>query len=320
MLRTRQTGAVPVVINFLARRVREPQHEIGFRRAGARTAHALLLHGIVGLANAGGVDDRHRIAVEIELHLDDVARGAGMRRYDRDLAPRQLIHQGRLADIRRTGNRNHEAVAQAFTLALCRKDFFDFAQERFDLRQRRRDQFRGHIALVGKIDAGFDQRRRLDDPRAPVARFVAEQALQLAQRLAALPVGVGVNEIVEAFGFGQIELAVLEGAAGEFAGLGGAHIFQRRQRRENRGQHRAPAMDMEFGDVLAGGAGRTRKPEHDRIVQWLTGDVPEQHPGRRPRRRDFAAQRRQRRTGLRARDAHDRDRARRRPDDSAKMV
>ena len=64
------------------------------------------------------------------------------------------------------------------------------------------------------------KRRRLDDPRPPVARLVAEQAFQLTQRLAALPIGVGMNEIVETFGFGEIELAVLERAAGEFAGLG----------------------------------------------------------------------------------------------------
>jgi hypothetical protein len=50
-------------------------------------------------------------------------------------------------------------------------------------------------------------------------------------------------------------------------------------------------MDMEFGDVLTGGAGRCRKPEHDRIVQWLTLGIPQQHPGRRPRWRDLATQR-----------------------------
>ena len=54
--------------------------------------------------------------------------------------------------------------------------------------------------------------------------LVAEQAFQLPQRLAALPVGVGMDEIVEAFGLGQIELAVLERAPGEFAGLGRAQI------------------------------------------------------------------------------------------------
>ena len=55
--------------------------------------------------------------------------------------------------------------------------------------------------------------------------LIAEQALQLTQRLAALPIGVGVNEIVETFGLGEIELAVLEGAAGEFAGLGRRAYF-----------------------------------------------------------------------------------------------
>ena len=140
LLRTIQVGA------SLSRWLRvidigEPQHEIRFGRTRARAPHAFLLDGIVGLANAGGVDDRHRIAVEIELHLDDVARGAGMRRDDRDLAPRELIHQRRLADIRRTRDGDHEPVAQAFSSALRRKHFRDFAEQRFDLRERRRDQF-----------------------------------------------------------------------------------------------------------------------------------------------------------------------------------
>ncbi len=107
--------------------------------------------------------------------------------------------------------------------------------------------------------------------------------MQLPQRLAALPIGVGVDEIVEAFGFGEIELAVLEGAAGEFAGLGGAHILERRQRGEQRGQHRAAAMDVEFGDVFAGGAGGARKPEHhgivDRPLAWSGQQGPRGHRG-----------------------------------------
>ena len=130
MFRTGQTGALPSRSILAPRRIRQPQHEIGFRRAGPGAPHALLLDRIVGLANAGGVDHRHRIAVEIELHLDDVPRGAGMRRHDRDLAPRQLIDQRRLADIRRTGDRDHQPVAQPFTLSLRRKHFLDFAEQR----------------------------------------------------------------------------------------------------------------------------------------------------------------------------------------------
>jgi hypothetical protein len=41
----------------------------------------------------------------------------------------------------------------------------------------------------------------------------------LAERLAALALGFGVHEVRQALGFGQVELAVLEGAARVFAGL-----------------------------------------------------------------------------------------------------
>ncbi len=149
-----------------------------------------------------------------------------MRRDDRHLAPCQLIDQRRLADIRRTCDRNHQPVAQTFALALRRKHFLNLAEKLSDLCQRGLVQFRGHIALVGKIDAGLDQCRGLDNLCAPVPCFVAEQTLHLAERLAALPIGVGMNQIVQRFGFGEIELAVFKRAAGEFARLGGPHIFK----------------------------------------------------------------------------------------------
>ena len=50
-------------------------------------------------------------------------------------------------------------------------------------------------------------------------------------------------------------------------GSAGAHIFESRQRREQCRQHRASAMDVKFGDVFAGRAGRareTRAPPHRR--------------------------------------------------------
>jgi hypothetical protein len=81
------------VLNRRIQRVRQPENEVRIRCPRPRSTNTLLLHRIVRLANAGGVDNRHRIAVEIELHFDDVARGPGMRRYDRDLATRELIHQ-----------------------------------------------------------------------------------------------------------------------------------------------------------------------------------------------------------------------------------
>ena len=63
-----------------AHRVLKPTGSF-FLHLDYREAHysKVLLDGIFGVANAGGVDQRHRIAIEIKLHLDHVARGAGVR-------------------------------------------------------------------------------------------------------------------------------------------------------------------------------------------------------------------------------------------------
>ena len=71
-------------------------------------------------------------------------------------------------------------------------------------------------------------------------------------------------------------------------------------------------MNVKFGDILAGRAGRSRKPQHHRIVDRLLIRVAQQRPRRHPRRRNFAGQ-----AQLSTAPAcgpgnpHDRDRARR---------
>ncbi len=178
---------------------------------------------------------------------------------DRRLAPRQRVQQARLAGIGRADN--GDAIAVADPLAAM-----GVVQVRAHIGgQRRQDRpgpprQRARQVLVGKIDLGFDQRRRFDQPGAPALIERAERALGLAQRLAALALGLGVHQIGQALGFGQVELAVLEGAAGELARLGG-----RARRRlckaslDHRGDHRRPAMDVQFGHILAGEARRTRE-------------------------------------------------------------
>ncbi len=54
------------------------------------------------------------------------------------------------------------------------------------------------------------------------ARSAGQRAAQLAQRLATLGLGLGVDQVGNALGLGQVQLAVLEGAARELARLGQA--------------------------------------------------------------------------------------------------
>ena len=133
-------------------------------------------------------------------------------------------------------------------------------------RQRRPDQILRHIGLVGKIDPRLDQRQRLDQPRPPGLGAIAEQALELAIGLTALRLGLGADQIGETLDRGEIEPAVLERAARELARLRRPQSFDPPERAEHRGDHRAAAVQLQLGDVLAGLAVRPGKPQRQRLV------------------------------------------------------
>src|SRR3954471_5279884 len=118
-----------------------------------------------------------------------------------------------------------------------------------------------------------------------------------------------MNEIIEALRLSQVELAVLEGAPGEFAGLGDTHIRNGGNGGKECGQHRAAAMNVKFGDVLAGRAGGPRKPQHHRIVDRLARAVMKEPAAGPSWRRQLARQRRQHQAGASPGDADNRERA-----------
>jgi hypothetical protein len=97
----------------------------------------------------------------------------------------------------------------------------------------------------------------------------------LRQRLAALRFRLGVDEIGEPLDFGQVELAVLEGAARELAGLGETRARQGEHRIDRGPDHRAAAMHVKLGHVLAGEARRCLEPEHEAAVDERRAHEPD---------------------------------------------
>src|SRR3954465_8569013 len=122
---TASYGRRPGWRRMLRPRLYHPQHEVRGLRPRPGTAHTLLLHRIIALAHPGRIEQRHRIAAELEMHLAHVARRPCVGRHDRGLAPRQAIEQARLAGVRRARDRNREPLAQPLAAMLVGERFLN---------------------------------------------------------------------------------------------------------------------------------------------------------------------------------------------------
>ncbi len=221
----------------------------------------------------------------IERHLDDVPRRPRLAGHDSGLAPRKRIQEARLANIRRP----HDCDPDAFAKDLAAAPIGERAIELRGKPPRRRQRFLEgalrDIALVRKVEARFHICHGPQKRRPPALVALPQRPGRLRERLIPLRRRPGTDKVRETLRFGQIELAVLESAPREFAGLGHSQT-QSAKRLQHARDHGAPAVQMQFGHVLAREARRPRKPKYERPVQNLSvsrvAQNPETgHPGRR---------------------------------------
>src|SRR6516162_5249248 len=105
---------------------------------------------------------------------------------------------------------------------------------------------------------------------APATVESAELALELAERLATLCFGLGRGKIGDSLGLQEIELAIEKRPLSKLAGLGEPEP-KAAQYLHDSGEHGATAVHMKLSDVLAGGAARRRKPQHQPVIEPLSG-------------------------------------------------
>ena len=178
------------------------------------------------------------------MHLDHVAGRAGVGRHDRRLPPRDAIEQRRLTRVWRPGDRHHKPLAQPFAAMAVGQCATDLRIELARNRDRRRQQIFRHVPLVRKIDARFDQRQRLDQLLAPGVGLLAERAAHLTVGLPPLALCLGHDQVGKPLDGGEVELAVLEGAAGEFARLSRPQAFDTAERGQESRDDGAAAMRL----------------------------------------------------------------------------
>jgi len=243
---------------FGAPRVEDKKPDLGFFRALQGTSQPFLLDDIVAVAQPGGIGKDHRVALEVDRDLDDVPRGAGDRRGDNRVPFCYPIEKTRFSGIWRADDRNHDAVSQPFAAMPVSEVTRDLGDELLGLTEYTILDFAGQV-LIGKIDGRFEMRENARQAVAPALVEAAELAVELAERLAALHLGLGCREIGNGFSLQQIELAVEKGAAGKLAGLGEPQS-KLAQHLHDSSKHGATAVHMKLCDIFPGDAARRRKP------------------------------------------------------------
>jgi hypothetical protein len=161
----------------------------------------------------------------------------------------------------------------------------DFGRQTADIGSHGFEQLVGHVFLGPEVDLRFEPGKRAEQRGAPTPIEPAQRSVELAQRLARLRAGLGIDQVGEAFHGGEIEAAVQERPPRELARLRGPQAWHGRQGIEKRRDHRPTAVQLQLEDVLAGEAGGRRKPQDQSLVERLAATRVVHAAQRRPARR-----------------------------------
>ena len=199
----------------------QKQHGVGIFNLGPSAFYADFLYLIVTVAQAGGVDDVQRHAVDLDGLLHFVARGTSDGGNDGELGTRQGVEQRRLAGVRLASDDDFDAFAQECALTCT---LHDARQGRLQA-----GQLTCGVGFLQEIDLFFreiqrrlDQHAQVDEGVAQRVYFLRKLARQAAGRTTGGRFGAGVNQIGHGLGLRQIHFVVQKCALGELTGSGDA--------------------------------------------------------------------------------------------------
>ena len=214
-----------------ARRVHDVEHEVRAAHLHARAPQALDLDHVVGVAQARGVHDVDRQAVDVDPLAQQVARRARDLGDDRRVVARERVQQGRLAGVRPARDHDVQPVAQRPALA---RRVRDRREALADLGEPvahflRLEELR---VLVRKVDRRLDVGAQLHHAQRERPDLARELAGQRAQRRARRLGRSRGDEVGDRLRLHEVELAVVESAlARTRRAAPGARRARRRARR-----------------------------------------------------------------------------------------
>ena len=270
MLPCRARCLIPVFPRQLVGRA-QVHDDIGLLDLGPGALDADLLDGVVGVAQAGSVDEVDGYAFDADLLDDAVAGGAGNGGDDGDFGAGQGVEQAGLADVGCAGEHDVQALAQAGT-ALGGVE--ETPQGVVDARQAP-----GSVGFLqevdfffGEVEGGLDQHAQGEQLFGQIVNLPREDALKRSGGGSCGLLGAGFDEVGDGFGLHEVELVVQEGAFGELAGLGqadaeGSTHLQHAAQQDLLDDGAAVALQLQ--DVFAGVGMGGREPERQAVVDGL---------------------------------------------------
>ena len=243
----------------------DPQTEVRLLGSRPGPANALGLDRVIAVAQAGGVGQGHRITADDQVSVEHIPGRAGDGGDNGRLARDQGIEQGGLAGVGLADQDDAIALAHSLATPGDGERPLQVGDQSIQQRPGGAGEIVGHL-FVGEVDLGLDQRKRLQQVAAEAGVGLRQPAIQLTESLRRLRRGLRVDQVGDGLGLGQVHTAVLEGAAGEFAGVGDAQT-KSHQGFADRLHYRPSAVQVQFGAVLAGVGTRAWETEDEGFVE-----------------------------------------------------
>ncbi len=191
-----------------------------------------------------------RYALDLNRAAQGVARRSGNGRDDGQFVAGELVEQAGFPNVGLANENDLQATLQQAPLLRaiehCQQSVTQPGQAAKGIGRLKEVDF-----LIGKIERRFGQRTQFGELIDKQMDFFGELTLQRAYGAAGSTRGGGVDKVGNRFSLGQIELAVLEGAAREFSGLGKPRAKFETARKQQLQNNRA-AVTLQFQYVVAG--------------------------------------------------------------------
>jgi len=238
-----------------------PTHPFPFNRIGR-------------IAQPGSIRKGDNIATQVQANLNNVSGRSRDFRYNRRVPPRQFVQKGRLPNIGRPHDSNPNAIAYGRGQRAKPDILLPFLNERGD-GIAVLIQHIGRQIILRKIYRCFNQGKDADQSIRPILVSVMPRTGGQAQRQPALCFRFGRNQIRQGLRFGQIHIAIGEGAAGKFPGFGQATAGIVTKRCQYCCDGRRPPVAMQFNNILPGERCGARKIKDQGVVQnvWVRRSI-----------------------------------------------